>query len=95
MAMPNLCGAAAVKVGDASAGVMLWPPKKIYLPPALLKGGMNVIGVAVHNTLANHVRSEEFKAVLRDSGAAENVYFRMTDVADRRRTERERVVMAT
>lgn len=96
LVVPNLVGAAAVKVGHRDAmpvGTILWPPKRLFISPEVLTPGSNVIWVAVHNTLANHVRSNEFKETLREIGASGNVYFQITEAPDRRAIERARPLL--
>jgi hypothetical protein len=76
-------GARVVRVGGREAGVIAWPPRTLRIGPALLARGPNVIDVALHNTLAHHARSAEFRQALARCGVAENAYHCMTEALDR------------
>lgn len=83
LALTGPRGVAAIRVNGHDAGAIIWPPRRLRLGPPLLTQGVNVIEVAIHNTLANHTRSAEFRQALARRGVAENQYHRMTEALDR------------
>ncbi len=91
LSMPQFRGAAAIRVNGAAAGSVIGPPKKLFIPKALLREGENQIEMTLCNTLANHVRSPEFRQRAGALDVRPNVYFEMTAAADRRTIETDSV----
>jgi hypothetical protein len=54
------------------------------VPAGFWRAEQNWIEAVLHNTLANHFRSEGFRRRCAAHGADPNVYYRLTDAADRR-----------